>query len=331
MTHETHQAPDGVVIVDKPPGVTSHDVVQRVRRALGSAYPLARKRRHGHRVGHAGTLDPSATGVLVVCIGRATRLVPFLQAGRKTYEARMQLGRTTSTLDADGEVTAEHDATHIDERQVCEALKRFVGPIEQIPPMVSAVKVRGERLHVRARRGEDVERTPRQVVIHNLMLEDFVPGQWPEAGFLVSCTAGTYIRTLADDIGRLLGVGGHLTALRRLASGGARVEDAVTLERIEEAIRESEPQSLMLTPAAAMALADYPTIVLEDDAVTHVSNGRPLAPTGFDGPVSAVDGAGRLIAVLVDREGRARPKVVLAPSGRSSDMTSCSGAVGRRT
>jgi tRNA pseudouridine55 synthase len=311
MTHET--PPNGVVIVDKPPGITSHDVVNRVRRALGAAYPLARKRRHGHRVGHTGTLDPAATGVLVICIGRATRLVPFLQAGRKTYEARVQLGRTTSTLDADGEVTAEHDAIHIDERQVCEALKGFVGPIEQVPPMVSAVKVSGERLHVRARRGETIERAPRQVVIYDLMLEDFVPGRWPEVAFLVSCSAGTYVRTLADDIGRALGVGGHLVALRRLSSGGARIGSAVALDRLETAIRERELDAVMLSPAAAMALADYPTVVLDDDAATRLSHGRPLPPTGFDGPVSAVDGAGRLIAVLVDRDGRARPKVVLAP------------------
>jgi len=170
VSSEVPQLPDGVVIVDKPAGYTSHDVVQRVRRALGGTYGSARRRRHGHKVGHTGTLDPSATGVLVVCLGRATRLVPFLQAGRKTYEARMQLGRTTSTLDADGEITGERDASHVDEQAVCEAFKRFVGPIEQIPPMVSAVKVGGERLHVRARRGEEVERAPRPVVVHDLVL-----------------------------------------------------------------------------------------------------------------------------------------------------------------
>lgn len=306
--------PDGVVIVDKPAGITSHEVVHRVRRALGQAYPAARKRRHGHRVGHTGTLDPAATGVLVVCLGRATRLVPFLQAGRKTYDARMQLGRTTTTLDAEGEVVEERDATHIDEQQVCEALKDFVGPIEQIPPMVSAVKVGGERLHARARRGEQVERAPRPVTIHDLVLEDFTPGPRPEVGFLVSCSAGTYIRTLADDVGRVLGVGGHLTALRRLASGGARISDAVTLDAVVTAIEEGEVESVMLRPAAAMALADYPTVVLDDDAVTRLTHGRPLPPTGFDGPVAALDGAGRLVAVLEDRDGRARSKVVLVPA-----------------
>jgi tRNA pseudouridine55 synthase len=316
MSSEVPRLPDGVVVVDKPAGITSHDVVQRVRRALSGAYPLARKRRHGHKVGHTGTLDPGATGVLVVCLGHATRLVPFLQAGRKTYEARMQLGRTTSTLDADGEVTAERDAAHIDERDVCEALKRFVGPIEQVPPMVSAVKVDGERLHVRARRGEEVERAPRPVIIHDLMLEDFSPGPRPEVDFLVSCSAGTYVRTLADDIGRMLGVGGHLIALRRLASGGARIGGAVTLDGVVTAIEQRRLESLMLTPAAAMALADYPTIVLDEDAVIRLSYGRPLPRTGFDGPVAALDHAGRLIAVLTDHDDQARPRVVLAPAGR---------------
>jgi tRNA pseudouridine55 synthase len=315
MSHEVTQLPDGVVIIDKPAGCTSHDVVQRVRRALGGAYPLARKRRHGHKVGHTGTLDPSATGVLVLCLGRATRLVPFLQAGRKTYEARMQLGRTTTTLDADGEITAEHDAAHIDEHDVCETFKRFVGPIEQIPPMVSAVKVDGERLHVRARRGEEVEREPRPVVIHDLVLEDFTPGPRPEVGFLVSCSAGTYVRTLADDIGRELGVGGHLTALRRLASGGARIGDAVALDRVLAAIERRELEELLLTPAAAMALADYPTVVLDDDAVIRLVHGRPLAPTGFEGPVAALDRTGGLIAVLTDRDDRARARVVFVPAG----------------
>ncbi|HSK97228.1 MAG TPA: tRNA pseudouridine(55) synthase TruB [Euzebyales bacterium] len=311
MGDEQPRLPDGVVIVDKPAGMTSHDVVQRARRALGRAYAGGR-RRHGHRVGHTGTLDPAATGVLVVCVGRATRLVPFLQAGRKTYDARMQLGRTTTTLDAEGEVVAEHDAAHIDEQQVCEALKHFVGPIEQIPPMVSAVKVDGERLHVRARRGEQVERAPRPVVIHDLVLEDFVPGSRAEVGFLVSCSAGTYVRTLADDIGRVLGVGGHLTTLRRLASGGARIGDAVTLEDLEAAIARHELADLLVSPAAAMAMADYPTVVLDDDAVTRLSHGRPLPATGLAGPVAAVDAGGDLVAVVEDRDAWARSKVVLA-------------------
>jgi len=316
-------APDGVVVVDKPAAMTSHDVVNRVRRAIGHAYQVAPRRRHGHRVGHTGTLDPAATGVLVVCVGRATRLVQFLQAGRKTYEARMQLGRTTTTLDAEGTITDECDASHVDERAVCDALKKFVGPISQVPPMVSAVRVAGERLHVRARRGEQVDRAPRGIVIHDLVLEDFTPGNFPQVEFLVNCSTGTYVRTLADDIGRVLGVGGHLTALRRLASGGARIEDAVTLEAIETAIEHRELDTLLISPAAAMALADYPTVVLDDDAVLRLVHGLPVEATGHDGPVAAVDPRGALIAVVADRAGAA---VSLAVLGTTRPPTAQPGA-----
>lgn len=313
MTTAQVTPPDGVLVVDKPAGCTSHDVTNRIRRALRRAYG-APGRRHGHRVGHTGTLDPGATGVLVVCLGRATRLVPYLQAGRKTYEARMRLGRTTTTLDADGDVTSEQDASHVDERTVCEALKRFVGPIEQVPPMVSAVKIDGERLHARARRGEVVERPSRSVVIHDLVLEDFMPGRFPEIEFLVSCSAGTYVRSLADDVGTVLGVGGHLTALRRLASGGARISQAVALEETEAAIAAGRLDTVLLTPAAAMTQAEYPTVVLADDAVSQLSHGRPIAPTGHDGPVAALDPEGTLVAVVADDAARARPLVVLTPA-----------------
>jgi tRNA pseudouridine55 synthase len=180
--------------------------------------------------------------------------------------------------------------------------------------MVSAVRVGGERLHARARRGEVVERAPRSVVVHDLVLEDFVPGALPEVEFLVSCSAGTYVRTLADDLGRALGVGGHLVALRRLASGGARVSDAVTLDEVEQAIAAGTLDELVLTPAAALAQADYPSVVLTRDAVSQLSHGRPIPPTGHDGAVAALDEAGRLIAVVVDDDGRARPQIVFAPA-----------------
>ena len=313
MTASQAAPPDGVLVVDKPAGCTSHDVTNRIRRALRRAYGPA-GRRHGHKVGHTGTLDPGATGVLVVCLGRATRLVSYLQAGRKTYEARMQLGRATTTLDADGDVTAERDASRIDERTVCEVFKRFVGPIEQIPPMVSAVKVDGERLHARARRGEVVERAPRPVVIYDLVLEDFVPGRFPEVEFLVSCSPGTYVRSLADDVGAMLGVGGHLSSLRRLASGGARISQAAALVDVEAAIGAGGLEDILVSPAAAMAQAEYPTVVLADDAVSQLQHGRPVAPTGHDGPVAALGADGTLVAVVADDGGRARPLVVLVPA-----------------
>jgi tRNA pseudouridine55 synthase len=299
----------GVLVVDKPAGMSSHDVVGVVRRGIGAG------RRHGPKVGHAGTLDPDATGVLVVAIGRATRLVPFLQASTKTYDARMQLGTTTSTLDASGDVLEVRDASGIDEQGLCEALKAFVGDIEQIPPMVSAVKVGGERLHRKARRGEVVERKPRPITIHDIVLEDFDPGPPPEAAFLVTCTAGTYIRTLAADVGERLGVGGHLTALRRLGSGRFSLEGARGLDEVASLCEAGRLAGALLS--LAEAVADYPQISLDAGAVAALRNGRPLEPTGKVGPVAALDGKGELLGMIADRDGAARALVVLSPAGGS--------------
>ena len=290
---------DGVLVVDKPAGMTSHDVVARVRRVAGQK-----------RVGHAGTLDPDATGVLVVALGRATRLVPYIQAGRKTYDARMRLGVTTTSLDAAGEIVQERDASHVDEPTLCEALKRFVGDIEQIPPMVSAVKVGGERLHVKARRGEVVERAPRPVTIHDIVLEDFTAGPRAEAAFLVTCSPGTYIRTLAADVGDVLEVGAHLIGLRRLASGRFGQEQAVPLDALVADDGPEVLRSSLLTPA--QAVADYPARVAEPQEAVDVGHGKPLAPTGTPGAVALVDAQGTLLAMIEDRDGKARSLVVFA-------------------
>jgi tRNA pseudouridine55 synthase len=297
----------GVLVVDKPAGMTSHDVVGVVRRGIGAG------RRHGPKVGHAGTLDPDATGVLVVALGRATRLVPYLQASTKTYDARMRLGTTTDSLDASGEVLEVRDASGVDEQHLCEALKSFVGDIEQIPPMVSAVKVGGERLHRKHRRGEVVERQPRRVTIHDIVLEDFVPGPAAEAAFLVTCTAGTYIRTLAADVGDHLGVGAHLATLRRLGSGRFSVSDAHTLDEVREACDGGRLAELLLTMGEAVA--DYPAVVLDEGGAAALRNGRPLPPTGKEGPVAALSPEGELVAMVADRDGAARPLVVVAPAG----------------
>ena len=307
-------AAGGVLVVDKPGGMTSHDVVATVRRTLRDAgMPGGGRRRRGPKVGHAGTLDPMATGVLVVCIGGATRLVPWLQASTKTYEARLRLGVTTTTLDADGDVVATADASGIDERAVCEALKAFVGPIEQIPPMVSAVKVAGERLHAKARRGEEVERAPRRVVVHDLVLEDFEPGPAGEVGFLVTCSAGTYVRTLADDVGARLGVGAHLVALRRLASGRFTVDSAVALDDVAAAIAGGRLDEHLLT--AAEAVADYPAVKLSGADAAALGHGRPVGQTGYDGPVAALDPDGDLVAMVEDTDGAARPLAVFKTTG----------------
>lgn len=289
---------DGVLVIDKPAGMTSHDVVARVRRAAGQ-----------RKVGHAGTLDPDATGVLVVCLGRATRLVPYVQASQKTYDARLRLGETTTTLDAAGGIVDTADASAVDEPALCAALTSFVGTIEQVPPMVSAVKVGGERLHVKARRGEEVERPSRTVTIHDIVLENFQPGPRGEAAFLVTCSSGTYVRTLAADVGESLGVGAHLVALRRLGSGRFSLDQALDLGKVAALGAEGRLDEALLSMAEAVA--DYPRVELDEGQAVALSHGRSLPPTGHDGPVAALDPAGRLLAMVADREGVARPLAVL--------------------
>lgn len=292
---------DGVLVVDKPTGITSHDVVDVVRKVAGQ-----------RKVGHAGTLDPDATGVLVTCLGRATRLVPYLQASRKTYEARMRLGATTTTLDASGDVVEVTDASGVDEQSVCDALHAFVGDIQQVPPMVSAVKVGGERLYAKARRGEVVQRAPRPVTIHDLVLESFEPGPEAEATFLVTCSAGTYVRTLAADVGRNLGVGAHLLELRRLGSGRFSVGEALRVEELRGLGRDDLERRLI---SLGDAVADYPAVVVEGSDLEALRHGRPLPPTGMQGPVAARAPGGRLVAMVQDSDGAARPLAVFAPAG----------------
>src|SRR6266540_2176330 len=188
--------------------MTSHDVVAVVRKRLGEK-----------RVGHAGTLDPDATGVLVLGLGRATRLMRFIEVHEKEYVAQLILGVSTTTQDASGDVVAESDASQVTRAAVEHAATAFLGEIDQVPPMVSAVKVGGERLYRKARRGEDVERVPRRVVVHALHVESFSPGERATARLRVRCSRGTYVRTLAHDLGEALGVGGHVTRLRRVKVG----------------------------------------------------------------------------------------------------------------
>ena len=295
----------GVVVVDKPAGMTSHDVVGVVRRALGM-----------RRVGHTGTLDPSATGVLVCAVGRATRLVPVLQSGRKTYAATAVLGVTTDSQDADGEVTATVDAGHLTEQRVCEVMTRFIGDIEQVPPMVSAVKVGGRRLHELARAGVEVEREPRVVTVHDLVMEDWQPGTHPRVSFLVTCSAGTYVRTLAHDIGAALGVGGSLVSLRRVANGPFTVDQAMSLEEVRAAGDGHALRSRLMSPAAATAhLARIP---VTSDLALRMAHGQrvalddlPHVPVEQD-PVAVVDDRDRLVGIFVPREGVLQPDVVMA-------------------
>ena len=276
----------GLVVVDKPAGVTSHDVVSMLRRRL-----------HERRVGHAGTLDPDATGVLLVGVGNATRLLRFLTALGKTYTAEVVLGVETTTLDASGEVTARYEMSVTPEQVQAVVDAHLVGPIMQVPPMVSALKVDGRRLHELAREGIEVEREPRPVTIHAFTTE---PTDDPLVYRIeVTCSSGTYVRTLAADLGHLLGGGAHLRNLRRTACGTFSVDDAELPDVAE-----------LLTMAQAMR--DYAAVTISDDDVALVRNGRSLPAWDGDGPWSVLDGEGDLVA-MYERAGPtiAKPAVVI--------------------
>jgi len=278
---------DGILNVNKPRGLTSHDVVNRVR-------TVARQR----EVGHAGTLDPMATGVLLLCLGRATRLAEYLMDSPKTYRARIRLGIATDTDDAEGAIIAERPAD-IDRAAVEAALERFRGRILQVPPVYSALKREGQPLYKLARRGVTVEREPRPVEIYRLDLTAWEP---PELTLEVVCSPGTYIRALARDLGESLGCGAHLTGLVRLASGDFRLEDAVELE----AVTPERLPALLLPPDAA--LRRYPALYLNDAEARAVANGRDIAgpPPVGEGPSLARAYApdGQLLAVLEYRPER---------------------------
>ena len=249
---------NGFVVIDKPAGITSHDVVSRVRRILGT-----------RKVGHTGTLDPFATGVLPVAVNDGTKAIPFLDEGVKCYEAVMQLGVATDTLDMTGEVIRKADCQAVTRENVEAVLKRFTGHLRQIPPMYSAIKRDGQPLYKLARQGQVVERTAREIDIFTLELLSFTP---PFVSFRVVCSRGTYVRTLADDMGELLGCGGALKELRRISSGPFEISSAVTLEGLEEAAKSGSLEILSVSPYAALShLTDVP---LNDDGLALVRHGR---------------------------------------------------------
>jgi len=287
---------NGLVVVDKEAGWTSHDVVARCRRIFGQK-----------RVGHAGTLDPDATGVLLVGLGRSTRLMRFLTALPKTYEAEVVLGTATSTLDASGEVTGTWDMD-VSLAEVREAATGLTGEIEQVPPMVSAVKVDGRRLHALAREGVEVERSARPVTVYRY---DVTPGMTPGVFRIeVECSSGTYVRVLAADLGEALGGGAHLRNLRRTRIGSFTTEDARLVDELTPAV--------VLTPAQAMR--DLDQVVVPPDAQRLVARGLPLdrVPLGVagDGPWGLVDQAHHLLAVYEATEtDRIKPAVVIESAG----------------
>ncbi len=281
----------GLAVVDKPAGVTSHDVVGMLRRRLGE-----------RRVGHAGTLDPDATGVLLVGVGNCTRLLRFLTDLGKTYTGQVVFGSTTDSLDSTGTVTGTFDMSGLTFEQVRTAVaEHLVGPIMQIPPMVSAVKVDGRRLHELAREGVEVEREPRPVTVYRF---DVAPTSDPLVYDVeVQCSKGTYLRTLADDLGRLCGGGAHLRGLRRTAVGGFTVDQAMPPDMVE----------LLSLP---QAVRDYPAVMVGADGAALVRNGRvldrfPDAGDG-DGPWAVLDPDGDLLAMYEAFGAQVKPSVVVS-------------------
>jgi len=273
----------GIINLDKPAGPTSHDVVDAVRRMAGQ-----------RKVGHAGTLDPMATGVLVVCLGAGTRVAEFLMAGRKRYRAGIVLGAATTTYDAEGQVTDCGGSTDFGRDEIDAALSRFAGRIEQLPPAFSAIKQQGQSLHRRARRGESVELKPRTVEIDELVVLDWAPAgpenKVPLLTLEVACSPGTYIRALAHDLGRSLGSGAYLSSLVRLRSGRFKLEDAVSLSRLEEAFLEGDAMRYVLP--VDEALLDWPALIVGQEDARRITQGLPVQeglipdqPEGEDGPV----------------------------------------------
>jgi len=287
---------DGILVINKPPGWTSHDVVGRVRGLT-----------HQKKVGHAGTLDPMATGVLLVCLGRATRVSEYLMASDKTYRAVMRLGVETDTYDAEGQVVATQPV-NVSESGLRGALAGFVGAIDQVPPMYSALKLAGKPLYKLARKGVEVRREARHVTIHSITLRAWGT---PDATIDVRCSPGTYIRSLAHDIGAALGCGAHLIALTRLASGSFTIEDAVELKDLEGV----ENLGGLLHPTDA-ALQDLPAVTLDADSAQRVLMGRSIPLSGWDGsPLCRVYDANARFLAIMEYDSAVqllRPKKVLA-------------------
>lgn len=287
--------PPGLVVVDKPAGMTSHDVVARVRRLAGT-----------RKVGHAGTLDPMATGVLLLGVNRATRLLGHLMLTEKAYDAVVRLGVTTTTDDAEGETTAEVPASGLEDDQVRSAFQAFVGDIEQVPSSVSAIKVGGRRAYARVRAGESVELAARPVTVHAIDVRRISRhDEVVDVEVSVRCSSGTYIRALARDVGAALGVGGHLTALRRTAVGPFALRDAHTLDELTE--------DFCVLPIADVARRSFPVCEVTEEDAAAVAVGRRLAvDLGAQGPVAVFDGAGSFLALYEQRGESAVPVAVFA-------------------
>jgi tRNA pseudouridine55 synthase len=294
-----------LVVVDKPAGMTSHDVVARIRRLAGT-----------RRVGHGGTLDPMATGVLVVAVERATRLLTYVFGSDKRYRATIRLGQSTITDDADGEVVRTVDAGAVTDADIAAGLATLSGEIDQVPSAVSAIKVGGRRSYARVRAGEEVVLPARRVTVSRLDPRDIRrAGAVVDVDVEVDCSSGTYVRALARDLGVALGVGGHLTALRRTAVGGFTIAEASTLDELASA---GDPVNLPIPVAVArlFSIREVPA-----DEARVLSHGGPLPAVGRTGPYAVAGPDGEVVAIVSERDGRARAELVFgghpAASGRS--------------
>lgn len=276
-------AVSGVLVVDKPVGMTSHDVVQIIRRGTGI-----------RRAGHTGTLDPRASGVLVILIGPAVRLSEYVSASDKRYQATVRLGKSTDTFDSEGRITATASPDSITEMQFEEALEQFVGEIQQVPPPYSAIKVQGRKAYEMARGGEEVELEPRTINVYSLELLEWAP---PEAVIDVFCSSGTYVRSLANDLGAALGCGAYLVGLRRTKSGRFTLRDAVPLRRLQESFNSGDWYRFLIP--AAEALGDWPMVELDGDQVELIRHGHRIpAEPGAQGWVRGVSQQGDLVALM---------------------------------
>lgn len=295
----------GIAVVDKPQGITSHGAVARMRRICGT-----------RKVGHGGTLDPMATGVLIVAVGKGTKLLTYVSGLDKSYAATIRLGRSTVTDDAEGEITATRDPSGVADEAIRAALERMVGEIDQVPSAVSAVKIDGQRAYKRVRDGETVELEPRRVTIASI--ETGPIRRTTDADGLpvidldidVSCSSGTYIRAIARDLGAALEVGGHLTALRRTRIGRFGLDEAATLDELAE--RSEAPGPVELMPLGAAAARLMPTRTATAAEAKALSFGKSLEAAGIDGRYAVLDEAGELLAVMTDRGPRAKPETVFA-------------------
>src|SRR5688572_3151079 len=284
-SQDIKNAISGALVVDKPVGMTSHDVVQAIRNGTGL-----------RRAGHTGTLDPRASGVLVILVGPAVRLSEYVSASDKRYQAIIRLGGTTDTFDAEGQFTPSKDPLNVTEAEFEEALKTFVGEIEQVPPAYSAVKVGGRKAYEMARKGEEVELAPRKIMVHHLEVLEWTP---PEVVIDVHCSSGTYVRSLANDLGQKLGCGAYLVGLRRTKSGRFTLRDATPLRKLQEAFTAGNWYQYLIP--AAEALGDWPAVELNPDEVEGVRHGHRVKTKTGDTDQEKVRGVstqGELVALM---------------------------------